>query len=816
MGAFLLGVLALGLAYFIISPRLPTVAQIRELRMQVPLQVFTADGKLIATFGETRRTPIVIEKIPRRVIDAFIATEDARFYQHPGVDWRGTLRAVYLLATPHDGRVPGGSTITQQVAKNFFLSSEYRLSRKIAEMFLAFRLEKELSKDEILELYLNKIFFGFRSYGVVAAADFYYGKSLEQLTLGEIAMLAAIPKFPSSGNPLINPDRAMIRRKYVLDRMLENNFISSSEHAEAMQEANVASPHEAQVEVDAEYVAEMVRLDTIEKLGSDALVSGYKAYTSIDSRLQEAANAAVRQGLIGYDQRHGYRGVEAHIEFDLNADKGLLKTKLANYRSVAGLIPALVIKVDQEATVLLADGTEVVLALSGFRWARKFISITNRGAIPTRISDVVKSGDVIRIRKDREGNWELGQIPDAQSSMVAIDPEDGRLLALVGGFHYNSSKFNRAIQANRQPGSSFKPFIYSAAFDRGFTPATIVNDAPLVLPDPTAKDGFWRPQNDNGKFYGPMRVREALVASRNLVSVRMLDAIGVRYARDYIKNFGFSLDSLSQNLSMALGSNSLSPMEMARGYAVFANGGYRIDPYFITKINDRDGKMVFETKPSIACKNCEGRSGFQNTASPTGGSAEDLGMLLGTISEKPINSPAQEIKKQIKNPLGLPLAERAVDPRTAFLVTSMMKDVIKRGTAKNALVLNRDDIAGKTGTTNEHRDAWFCGFHPRVVATAWMGRDDFKTLGRGEFAAQTALPIWIGFMKVALDGVEKVEEMPPDGITKARINAGSGQLTNSEAGVEEYFKVEDISRLSSVGYSDKESSDAEERALDVF
>ena len=809
LAGIVLGLSAVGIAYWLISPRLPDVAEIRDIRLQVPLKVLSQDGKLIAIFGETRRTPVKMADIPPQVRNAFIAIEDSRFYEHPGIDMVGIARAVWLLATTDRARVPGGSTITQQVARNFFLSAEYSFTRKISEIFLALRLEKELTKDEILELYLNKIFFGYRSYGVVAAADFYYGKSLGELTVAESAMLASIPKFPSSGNPLHNPERALQRRNYVLTRMREVGFIDEPTFKAAVAEADRAHPHEPPVEVEAPWLAEMVRQEAIDRLGADALAAGYVAHTTIDSRLQDAANFAVRKGLMVYDRRHGYRGAEAKVPLPDDAGIPQWEAALASFRPVAGLQPGIVTEVAADgALVFMQDGQSVPLAFEAVEWARPYLSESSRGPAPKTVGDVLRRGDVVRLVRNEEGEWVLAQLPAAQAALVAMDPDSGAVRALVGGFSFSLSKFNRATQSNRNPGSSFKPFVYSAAFERGFTPATLVNDAPIALPDPSRPDGFWRPSNDDEEFMGPMRLREAMVRSRNLVSVRVLDAIGVRFAREHMQRFGFPAEALPTNLSLALGTSSLPPIAMARGYAVFANGGYLVDPYFVARVDDDRGQPLYAVNPPRACIGCSGR--VEHDQLQAAGTAADLSALLG-------NAPAQKEKPVATTPDGQQavLAPRAIDARNAFLVTSLMRDVVKRGTGRGAMELGRNDLAGKTGTTNEHRDAWFSGFNDRMVATAWTGFDDFTSLGKGEFAAQTALPIWTEFMRAALDGVPENEPVPPPGITTARIDPGSGGLVAGEGGISEFFKAEDISRLMQASVSDAEQG-REQQTYEIF
>jgi len=811
--AALMGAAAIGVAYWLIAPRLPDVSELREVRLQVPLRVYSADGKLVAVFGETRRTPVPIAAIPEQVRQAFIAIEDARFYEHPGIDVVGIARAVWLLATSDLERVPGGSTITQQVAKNFFLSPEYSYTRKLTEIFLALKMERELSKDEILELYLNKIFFGSRAYGVVAAADFYYGKSLDQLTLPEAAMLASIPKFPSTANPVVNPTRARERRDYVLLRMLEEGFIDRAAHDAAVAAPDTATPHEPPVEVEAAWLAEMVRLFAIEKLGAEALTSGYVVRTTLDSRLQEAANRAVRQTLGDYDRRHGWRGAEARIEIADGSGPEQWDPLLASFRPLAGLVPGAVVEVgDQSAQVYLVDRQVVELPLTAMSWARPYLTEDSRGPAPRRAADVLARGDVVRLQRGEDGAWNLAQLPRAQAALVALSPEDGAVTALVGGFSFGASKFNRAIQGNRQPGSSFKPFVYSAAFERGFTPASIVNDAPLVFADPSRPDGLWKPSNDDDAFEGPMRLREAMVKSRNLVSVRVLDAIGVRYARDFIARFGFAPETLPENLSLALGTSSVPPIGMARGYAAFANGGYLVEPWFVSRIDDDRGNVVYAADPVRACARCAERLAESGGAT---GTAQDLGTLLGTVAAAPANATATEGAASD----AVRLAPRVIDARNAYLVTSLLRDVVRRGTGRGALELGRGDLAGKTGTTNEFRDVWFSGYNDRMVATTWIGQDDFSPLGRGEFAARTAVPMWTAFMRVALDGVPESPLEVPSGITTARIDPSTGALlgtVDGEDGAIEVFKVEDIARLAAQRDAPDAGKADDRQALDIF
>ncbi len=805
-----LAVLALGLLlagagalYWLVAPRLPDVQELRHIELQVPLSVFSRDGKLIAQFGETRRYPVKIAQVPLTVKQAFIAIEDARFYQHHGLDFRGITRAVWLIATTNESRVPGGSTITQQVAKNYFLSSEYSYSRKFMEMLLALKMERELSKDEILELYLNKIFFGNRAYGVAAAAEYYYGKKLDQLTLAETASLAAIPKFPSSANPIVNPQRANIRRNYVLQRMREVGFITAAQETAAQTEPNRASPHEPKVELDAPYLAEMVRKAMFDRFGSESETSGYQVTTTVFSTDQLSAEKAVLAGLVEYDRRHGWRGPEAHLQIAADETEASLRGRLRAFPFVAGMPTAIVENVvEGQATVLTAGGQTVTLTATNTKW-------TTRSP-----SALFQRGDVIRLLPGaKPEDLELGQLPKAESALVSLDPEDGALRAVVGGLSFYRSKFNRATQAQRQPGSSFKPFLYSASFERGFTPASIVLDAPVIFKDRVGH--VWRPQNDDGKFFGPMRLREALVQSRNLVSVRLLDAIGVDFARQYITRFGFKIEQLPPNLSMALGTASLTPMSMAHAYTVFANGGFLVEPYFIARVVDRRGVTVLAPHPPRACRVCPERlatetrnavviDGFDFSA---GGPRAAASVAAASASYDP----------NFVGPQTPALAPRAIDQRTAFLATSLMRDVVLRGTATAAKVLNREDIGGKTGSTNDHRDAWFSGFGGGLVTTVWVGNDDFSSLGYREYGGKAALPIWIKYMGEAIKDKPLNDFTPPPGIVTASISPSSGNIlpAGTPGGLKEYFKQEDYDRLISSGYIQNNATQPQE-SFDIF
>lgn len=782
--------IALAALYTKVSAELPDVQTLRDIQLQEPMYVYDRQGQLMAVFGEARRSPVRIEEVPERLKQAFLATEDARFYEHGGVDYKGIARAVWLLATTSNKRVPGGSTITQQVARQFYLSSEYSYTRKFAEILLARKIEAELSKDEIFELYLNKSFFGNRAYGVAAAADYYYGKSLDQLDLDEMASLAAIPKFPSAANPISNPVRARERRDhYVLPRMAELGFVSQAEAAAAMAVPMHASPHEPPVEVEAPYVAEMVRQEMISRYGEDVLNQGYKVYTTVDGPLQTAANTAVRDGLHLYDHRHGWHGVEKKVALPAGAEPAAIARELAGISAQASLLPAVISAVhsDGRAEAVLADARVITLDAASSRW-------TNR--TPARL---LERGDIVRVRAgDKDGQWLLDQVPRGQSALVSLEADTGALRALVGGYSFAGNKFNRATQARRQPGSSFKPFVYAAAFDKGFNPGSIVLDAPVVFRDRRGKT--WQPQNDGGGFRGPMRLREALVQSRNLVSVRMLDTIGVEFARNYISEFGFTLDELPPNLSMSLGTASVTPLSVTRGFAAFANGGSRIDPWFIERVVDRNGAQVFQHTPLVACRGCGGRTGTSSAPISQvvdGFNFGDAPQPAATASSTASQAPAA-VQPTAQT------APRAIDERTAWQLHSMMRDVVKRGTGAAARSLGREDVGGKTGSTNDHRDAWFAGFGGPLATVVWVGRDDFRSLGYREYGGKAALPIWIDYMRAALADAPQNLPEPPSGMVETVVN-----------GATEWVKVEDLDRLQEQDFfSDTAAPD--DSAFDIF
>jgi penicillin-binding protein 1A len=696
--------------------------------------------------------------VPPLLVKAFLAAEDDHFYEHVGVDFPGLVRAAIDLALTGKKR-RGASTITMQVARNFFLSSEKTYLRKLTEILLAFRIEGSLSKDEILELYFNKIYLGNHAYGVEAAAQIYYGRGIGELSLAQMAMISALPKAPSRVNPINDLQAATERRDYILGRMLNLGYIDTAQHAAAVAEQDAAVLHTVQVGASAPYVAEMVRGEMVRQYGSRAYTSGFEVITTVDATHQGAASKALRDGLVEYSKRHGYRGIETHVDLAGTAQEDW-PALLAGHQAVGGLVAALVTQVDgQTARLLLGDGTELELDWEGLAWASPYRSVNSRGAAPEQASDILAPGDIVRVRELEDGRRELSQVPAAEGALVALNPVNGAILALVGGFDFNNSEFNRVTQAQRQPGSSFKPVIYSAALEKGYTPASMINDAPVVFDDPEL-ESTWRPENYSGQFHGPTRLREALYRSRNLVSIRILRDIGADYAVEYAGRFGFDPDQLPRDLTLALGSASVTPLQMARAYAVLANGGYLIEPYFIGRISDATGKLLYQARPAVVCKHCE-----------------EVMEAINTDEQQP-----------------LPLARQVLAPRNVWLMTSMMRDVIQRGTGRRARVLGRPDLAGKTGTTNDQMDGWFSGFNHALVTTAWVGFDRLQPLGRGETGGHVALPVWIDYMAVALEGIPVQKQEPPEGLVTVRIDPQTGLLAGSgqRDAIFETFMVENV------------------------
>ncbi len=736
-----LGIVSVLGAYLYVRPELPSTAELRDMRMQVPLRVYTRDMKLIAEFGEVKRRPLVYEQIPPLFVKAILAAEDDRFFEHPGVDYQGLLRAVVNLVTTGE-KTQGGSTITMQVARNFFLSRDKTYLRKLSEIFLALNIEHELSKEEILTLYLNKIYLGNRAYGIAAAANVYYGTTVDHLTLPQIAMIAGLPKAPSAYNPIANRKRATLRRNYVLRRMHELGFIDDTAYEAARNHVDKARLHGLDIEVKADYVAEMARKYMVEHFGNGAYSDDYRVVTTIDSRLQRAARAAHCQALIAYDRRHGYRGAEDHVELTSLERPADWDAVLRDRYTVCGLVAALVTAVDQDhATLRLPDGRVVELGPKAFKWARPFIDERHRGPTPASPAQVLSVGDVVRLQ-DTKAGWRFAQLPDVEGALVSLAPDDGRILALVGGFDFRRSKFNRVVQAYRQPGSNFKPFLYSAALEKGFTPASLINDAPVVFDDPGLEDS-WRPENYSGRFFGPTRLREALIHSRNLVSIRLLRAIGTDYVIDYASRFGFERDRLPRNLSLALGSGVTTPLTLATAYAALANGGYRITPYLVDRVYGPGDALRYQADPERVCPDETG--------------CEDA-----------------ETGRPIKP------AKRIMTPENNYLMNSLLRDVIRRGTGRRARRLGRHDLAGKTGTTNDQKDAWFSGFNRDIVAVSWVGFDQVHSLGRRETGAKAALPMWMAYMKVALADRPEHPLVRPPGLVTVRIDPQTGLLARSD------------------------------------
>ncbi|MCB1678787.1 MAG: penicillin-binding protein 1A [Halioglobus sp.] len=770
---FFAGLWLLAGVYLYLSPNLPDVETLRDVKLQTPMAVYTSDGQLIGQFGEQKRTPLPFEAIPEQFIQALLAAEDDRFFEHRGIDIGGLLRAVSELVLTGE-KVSGGSTLTMQVARNYFLSLERTFMRKFNEILLAIEIERALDKQVIFELYFNRIFLGHRAYGFEAAAEVYYGKSIGELDLAQHAMLAGLPKAPSRDNPITRPQAALQRRNWILGRMLALGYISREAHAAALARPVTAQHHGAQYNFTAHYAAEMVRQEMLQRYGMGAYNDGYRVYTTIDSQLQQVARDAVVNGLLTYDERHGYRGPERQMPAQPGTDStAQWLASLAETPVVAGLQPAVVTAVEETGVkLLLADGSYRALGWEeGISEAAPYRSENAVGRAPRTPADVLARGDLIRLRRHGEGQWRLAQVPAAQAALVALRPDDGAIISIVGGMGFELSKFNRATQAQRQPGSSFKPFLYAAALESGFTAASIINDAPVVLQDSSLED-IWRPENEGGRFYGPTRLRWALTKSRNLVSIRLLQQMGIAKLLDAAQRYGFDTAQFPRDLSLALGTQALSPLQLATGYAMLANGGYRVEPYLIQRIDNLAGETVYQASPLTVCRDCAGDA-------PAAASERELSMeQILAASEAAAARP--------------PAAPRVMDERVAFIIDSILKDVIKRGTGRRALALERTDIAGKTGTTNGPMDAWFSGYNGDVVTSAWVGFDNYTPLGRREFGGTAALPIWIDFMRAALRDSPPRKRPLPAGIVNVRIDPDTGLLARAEQpnAIFEYFRQE--------------------------
>jgi len=780
--------------YLYLSPKLPSVEELKEIELQIPLRIHSQDLKVIAEFGEKKRSPVSFDEIPQPMIDAFLAAEDDSFFEHRGIVISGLARAAFELITTGSIR-SGGSTITMQVARNFFLSKRQEFTRKFNEILLSFRIEEELSKEEILSLYTNKIYMGNRAYGVGAAAQVYYGKTLEELSLAEIATIAGLPKAPSRYNPLANTERAMVRRNWILGRMLSLGNIDEVQYQAAINEVDNASYHGSISELDAAYAAEMVRQQVIDKFGLQAYTEGYTAITTLDSTMQSHAVKALQAGIMAYDKRHGYRGAE---QLALAEEDWPDALRAGIY---GGLEPAIVTEVLEDHLILLTrDGLSLPLNWAdGLEDLRIYETVNARTAPIASALELFNRGDLIRIQRHENDRVSLGQLPIAQAAMVSLAPENGGIRALVGGFDYRQSRFNRVTQATRQPGSNFKPFIYTTALRNGFTPASLINDAPVVFNDSKLED-LWRPENDGGKFYGPTRLREALYRSRNLVSIRLLRRMGIDRTLEGLQAFGFDTGEMPLDLSLALGSHAMTPLDIAAGYAVFANGGYQIKPYILDKVIDRDGNVIFQASPETVCDPCDSQ---QSTDVQTELSVDmQLEELLNNLAQE--SQPDSELDsweaialalQNTDNPEITP-AEQVIDKQSAFLIDSMLKDVILRGTGVKAKVLERNDLAGKTGTTNGPRDAWFSGYSPHLVTTTWVGFDDNSMLGRNEYGGSAALPIWIQFMRGALAGKPEIIQPQPNGIVMVKIDAKTGErIAPHQEGIFEFFKQTNVAEL---------------------
>ncbi|MCZ6669133.1 MAG: penicillin-binding protein 1A [Gammaproteobacteria bacterium] len=775
--------------YTVLVPALPSIEHLEDAQLQVPLRIFDKNEILLAEFGEHRRTPVKFEKIPTHVVNAFVAAEDDQFWNHLGVDPVALVAAAYELVVTGK-KTRGGSTITMQVARNFFLSSEKTYTRKLNEILLALKIETELSKEKILELYVNKIFLGHRSYGIVAASRVYYDKSLQDLSVAQVAMIAGLPKAPSKYNPIINPERALSRRDHILGRMRLLNYISDEEYELALAEPVTAELHVTATIADANYVAELIRAELFEQYGDEVYKAGMNVYTSIDGELQGVANLALRRALLDYSRRHGYRGPIGSINLE-DVIKDPFDEDLVVDQRVGELRKGVVIsihpnlddefntrdtegsKVDIEpyATVLISNYENIELAFKGgIEWARPYQDANKQGPAPKKIGDVLSIGDVIWLEQ-RDGHWLLADVPQVEGAIVSLDSSDGAIRSMVGGFDYFKSKFNRVTQARRQPGSNFKPFIYSAALEKDFTAASIINDAPVVFDDDSL-EATWRPENYSGKFYGPTRLREGLVKSRNLVSIRILQAIGLRHATRYVERFGFKRENMPYDLSLALGSGTFAPLEIVRAYAVFSNGGYLVTPYVISRVENGNGEVIFEHEPLSVCQDCELES------------LERL-ELKAEVETSPINDADLVIVEEGESILYAP---RVISAQNAYIMRSMMREVVKRGTAVRAKALGRADIGGKTGTTNDQIDAWFSGFNDQVVTTTWVGFDSQKTLGGRETGGRAALPMWLSYMKVALDGRPENLEEQPDGLVTVRIDSATGKRAGRDT-VNSRFEV---------------------------
>ena len=778
-------VMALSGTYLYLDPQIPKADSYRHVKLETPLRIYTKDNQLMAEFGERRLIPVKLEEVPKEFISAILDTEDKRFYQHSGIDYISLLNDSLELLQAREIR-SGASTITMQLARNISFSLEQTFIRKFKEMLLALKIEQELTKDEILELYINVVPFGKRAYGAQAAALTYYGKPLKDLDLSQLAMLAGIPQAPSAGNPINGPQRALRRRNLVLNRMLEQTSISEKEYDEASQKPISAKLHARELDIAAPFPAEWARSQLIEKF-PDLYTGGYKVFTTLDSRLQEQATKALRSGILKYDQRHGYRGHEKTVPFTLdvqNLGEKELSDEVINLlsteRTIGGLLPALVVASTPHSAILITkNGQHVVLELDNISWASPYLDVDTKGPKPTAVSALMQPGDIVRIQPTKAG-WQLAQLPRVQGALVSIDSKTGGILAIEGGFDFRMNQYNHATQAARQPGSGFKPFVYSAALASGLTAATVFMDAPLVFDDENL-EAQYRPDNDNKKYNGPTRLREALYRSINLVSMRVLMDISPSKALNYIKQFGFNTETFPLNTQLAIGGGTMAvtPTQMASAYAVFANGGYQVEPHLINRVLDINDLEVFSPSHPIVCpkKICA-----ESILTPT----TERRKMLSQDSDNEIPQSSQE--EMIK------IAPRVIDNRNAYVMHKMLQDVIRKGTGLRARVLRRSDLAGKTGTTNNAADTWFNGYSPEIATTVWVGFPDHQPLGEREYGSNTPLPIWIDYMREALKDLPEIEPEQPKGIITMKIDPDSGKLAQpgQENAILEYFLEENL------------------------
>lgn len=812
LGASLAGI------YLYLIPNLPDIESLKEFELQTPLRIYSLDNKLIGEFGEKRRDPIRISETPPALIHAILAAEDDAFYEHSGVSVKSLLRAASELILSGEIQT-GGSTITMQVARNFFLSRDQTFSRKFNEILLAIKIEQALSKEEILELYLNKIYLGNRAYGFKAASQAYYGKPLQQLSLAQIAMAAGLPKAPSTYNPIANPSRATIRRDWILERMLTLGKINQEDYNLAIKQPVTARYHGQSLDLNAPYIAEAAREKAIELFGEAAYTDGYKIYTTVDSRLQDAAQKAVISGLLEYDLRHGYRGPEQQLDPsqleplhdqtqaatnsepspDLVEQLGAVNLlpwieTLKAIPSYGGLQAGAVIRINKKSiSVLDSFGNTVDITWeNGLKDARPFITEDFAGKEPKTAAEIVKLGDIIRMHQDDKQQWHLSQVPKIEAALVSLHPDDGAIRSMVGGFDFDHSNFNRATQAERQPGSNIKPFIYAIGLENKLSPATVFNDAPIVSGSEGDED--WRPENSSGKFYGPTPLRKGLYLSRNMVSIRLVQRLGIDKTIRAMTRFGINTDQMPRNLSMALGTNVMTPMEVAVGYSTFANGGYKIEPYLVHHIRDRHDNILYQAEPNVAgSKSALTFSNQDKTPESTQQTSESN---TATIDQESPAATAEQAQTNTSAAISVSLTEKKakqiMDKRVAYLINSIMRDAIQRGTATRARSLGRSDLAGKTGTTNGPTDAWFSGYNSQLVTTTWVGFDNNKNIGRREYGGIAALPIWIKFMEVALDGVSDELPQRPYGIVRIRINPETGErvLESNPKGKYELFLQE--------------------------